>query len=102
MTWKIVFRPEVEQDVSEAAAWYESREPGLGRRFTSEIIDVWDSLPENPYQNSRRHTSKNIRWRYPEHFPYRVIYEILENDREVIILAVVHAARDEMYWSRRI
>jgi hypothetical protein len=46
MTWKIVFRPEVEQDVSEAAAWYESREPGLGRRFTSEIIDVWDSLPE--------------------------------------------------------
>ena len=31
MKWRVEFRPEVEQDVAEAAAWYEARQPGLGR-----------------------------------------------------------------------
>ena len=30
MNWRVEFRPEVEQDVAEAAAWYDARQPGLG------------------------------------------------------------------------
>ena len=29
MSWKVEFRPEVEDDVAEAAAWYEAREAAL-------------------------------------------------------------------------
>ena len=78
MNWRVVIRPEVEQDVAEAAAWYESRQPGLGVEFVEEVIRVWDALAENPLLNSRRHPRKNIRWRYPDRFPYRVIYEVDE------------------------
>jgi hypothetical protein len=35
---------------------------------------------------------KNIRWRYPEHFPNRVIYEVNERERIVRVAAVLHAA----------
>ena len=101
MTWRVVFPPEVEADMAEAAAWYESRQPGLGLRFADTVFEVWDSLSENPRLNARRHPSKDLRWRYAERFPYRVIYEIDEARREVVVLAVMHAARDERHWQQR-
>jgi toxin ParE1/3/4 len=51
--------------------------------------------------NSRRHPRKNIRWRYPERFPYRVIYEVIEADQMVIVAAVLHAARHDRHWQQR-
>lgn len=101
MTWRVVFRPEVEADVAEAAAWYESRQAGLGLRFAEEVFQIWDSLAVNPRLNARRHPTKDIRWRYPVRFPYRIIYEIDEARHEVLVLAVLHAARHERHWLRR-
>ncbi len=102
MNWRVEFRPEVEHDVAEAAAWYESRQPGLGTEFVEEIIQIWDALAENPLLNCRRHPAKNIRWRYPERFPYRVIYEVVETQHTVIVAAVLHAARHDHHWQKRL
>ena len=102
MNWRVEFAPEVERDVAEAAEWCEHRQPGLGARFVEEIIRVWDALADNPLLYCRRHPNKNIRWRYPEHFPYRVIYEVNEDARTVRVASVLHAARDDRYWKKRV
>ena len=102
MSWRVEFAPDVEPDVAVAAEWYESRQPGLGAQFVEEIIRVWDALAENPLLNCRRHPTKNIRWRYPDRFPYRVIYEVDESERIVRVAAVLHAARHDRHWQRRI
>lgn len=102
MSWRVVFRPEVETDVTEAAAWYETRQPELGIEFVAEVIRAWDALAENPLLNCRRHPTKNIRWRYPNRFPYRVIYEVNEPEQTVIVAAVLHAARHDREWQRRV
>jgi hypothetical protein len=52
-------------------------------------------LAENPLLNSRRHPRRNIRWRYPDRFPYRVIYEVSEADHLVVVAAVLQAARSD-------
>ena len=101
MTWRVVLRPEVEADVAEAAAWYEARQSGLGLRFADTVLEVCDSLAENPILNARRHPTKNLRWRYPTRFPYRVVYQIDEARREVVVLAVLHAARHDRHWQSR-
>ena len=88
--------------MAEAAAWYEARQAGLGREFVEEVIQVWRALGENPLLNCRRHPTQNIRWRYPERFPYRVIYEVLEAERMVVVAAVLHAARHDRHWQRRV
>lgn len=93
MTWTVVLQPRVEQEMLEAAAWYESKRPGLGDEFIEEVIRVWRSLAENPRLGARKHPTRNLRWRYPETYPYRVLYEINEEERLVIVLAVLHAAR---------
>jgi hypothetical protein len=40
MSWRVEFSPEVEEDVAEAAAWYEARQPGLGGAFVKELFVV--------------------------------------------------------------
>ena len=42
MSWRVVVRPEVERDMAEAAAWYDSQQAGLGGEFREEVIQVFD------------------------------------------------------------
>lgn len=102
MSWKLEFRPEVEVDVQEAAAWYERREQGLGSEFVEEIIRAWHEIAALPLIGSVRHGSLDIRWRYPARFPYRVVYRVNETERSLLVIAVLHAARDEKHWIRRV
>jgi len=100
--WQVVARPEVNNEVIEIAAWYDNRSEGLGDRFIEEFLSVLDGLVINPLLHCRRHPHKNIRWRYPKTFPYRIIYEVIESERSVVIAAVLHAARHDRVWKRRI
>ena len=102
MNWRVVVRPEVERDVSQAAAWDDSQQNGLGVEFREEVIQVLDALAVNPMLYSRRHPHKDIRWCYPERFPYRVIYEVRESEQVVVVAAVLHAAHHDHHWQRRV
>ena len=99
MLWRVSLRPEIENDMAEAIAWYEERQVGLGERFVDEVFSVWNSLASNPCLSARRHPSKDIRWQYPKSFPYRIIYAPARH--EVVIIAVMHAARHETEWKNR-
>jgi plasmid stabilization system protein ParE len=61
MTWEVVARPQAEDDIIEAASWYENQHPGLGDEFIEELIAVFDALAINPLLNCRQHPTKNIR-----------------------------------------
>jgi len=102
MSWQVVARPQAEDDILEAAEWYDTQRAGLGDEFIEEVLTVFGALEVNPLLHCRRHPTKNIRWRYPKRFPYRVIYEVIEEKQLVIIAAVVHAARHDRIWQRRV
>jgi hypothetical protein len=59
-------------------------------------------IGENPRLNSRRDPRRNIRWRATQRFPFRVIYEVFEVEATVVIYAVMHVARHERQWKRRL
>jgi toxin ParE1/3/4 len=102
MNWRVEIRPEAERDVAAAAASYNRQREGLGSEFVEEIIQVWDALAENPLLNSKKSPGKNVRWRFPERFPYRVVYEVDEAAGEVVVAAILHAAMDDRHWKQRI
>jgi len=86
----------------EIAAWYDDHGEGLGDRFVEEFLTVLDELTVNPLLHCRRHRRQNIRWRYPKGFPYRVIYEVVHEQKTVVVAAVLHAARHDRRWKRRV
>lgn len=102
MNWRLVVRPEAQGDIAEAAGWYEARQEALGTEFREAIIEVFDALVDNPFLNCRQHARRHIRWRYPRRFPYRVIYEVMEAEKLVVVAAVLHAARHDRHWKKRV
>ena len=48
MKWEVVARPQAEDDLLEAAEWYDAQRSGLGDKFTEQILGVFDALEENP------------------------------------------------------
>ncbi len=102
MSWLIVSRPEAEIDIASAAAWYEERQVGLGGDLVREVEATYIAISENPFLNSRKHPRKAVRWRVTRRFPYRVIYEVIEEERCLVVLAVLHAARHNRRWQKRL
>jgi plasmid stabilization system protein ParE len=73
----------------------------LGANFVAEAVSVWHRLATDPFTGSHRHREATIRWRYPERFPYRVIYQADEERHAVLVIAVLHAARHDRNWQGR-
>ena len=48
VTFDVRVRPEAEQDMTEAALWYEQQQRGLGQEFLDEALAVFTRLDEAP------------------------------------------------------
>jgi len=48
MTYEIRFREEAENDLAEAAAWYQRQQAGLGHEFLDEVFSLLQSIQERP------------------------------------------------------
>jgi plasmid stabilization system protein ParE len=101
VNWKVVVLPEFYSDLEEAGDWYEQKLQGLGARFADEVLDVWADLAVNPLLGCKKHPRTNIRWRYPEKFPYKVVYSVEEETKTVVVIALIHAARHERVLRKR-
>ena len=92
------FLPLAEEEMNEAARFYEERSPGLGRDFLDEVERTIESIAVHP--QSGRKISENIRRRILGRFPFGILYT-LEPDR-IVIVAVMHLHRQPGYWKARL
>ena len=67
----VEFLQEAELELTEAALWYEDRDPGLGRRLRDEVAHVISRIAEDP-----------MLWR-------------------IVVVAVGHGHRKPDYWKSR-
>ena len=93
----IRLRPEAEQDLADAAAWYETQVSGLGHRFLDEMLATFASVSETPmiYPVVHRSTRRALMHR----FPFGVYYRVEQT--EVVVLAVMHGSRNPHRWKTR-
>ncbi len=100
MSYRLVVRPEVEADLLEAERLYEERQEGLGQRFLRAARETMARLTRNPFLYRVRHRRKQVRWAYPRRFPYRIIFRVIGDT--VVIYAVIHGARQDREWRKRV
>lgn len=100
MSYRVVVRPEVEADLSEAETWYEQQEPGLGRKFVGAAREMIDSLSASPLIHQVRSRRRQVRWAHLRAFPYRIVFRV--SGEIVVIYAIIHSARHERNWKTRL
>ena len=74
MTLEVRLRPEAEEDLADAAAWYEEQRQGLGHEFLDEVLTMLTSIAETPlmYPNVHRNTRRVVIHRFPFGVYFRV------------------------------
>lgn len=97
MSIGVRLRREAEQDIEDAARWYEERSAGLGERFLDEVSGGFDAIADHPAAYPVVH--RNVRRALIRTFPFGIYYRVEEGF--VLIVAVMHASRSPRRWKER-
>ncbi len=97
MTLEVRLRPEAEQDLSDAAAWYEEQRQGLGHEFLDEVQTMLLSIAETPlmYPDIYRNTRRAVIHR----FPFSVFFRL--DNSTIVVVAIMHGSRNPHRWKSR-
>jgi toxin ParE1/3/4 len=94
---RLLIEPEAEADIAEAFAWYEAQRPGLGTEFKATLVELLDTIEDDPerFPIIRSRTRRALLRR----FPFGVFYVL---DADVIaVIACLHCRRDPRRWRLR-
>jgi len=93
----VVTHPEVDQELEEAALYYERKCPGLGDDFLDEFESTLRRILATPERWSRiRGENRKLNLR---RFPYAVVYSM--KGESIFVKAVMHLHRRPFYWQGR-
>jgi len=98
MVAELVLSEEAEQDIAEAAAWYERQRQGLGEDFMTRVDACFNALCRTPEMHQL--VKRNFRRGLVRRFPYAVFYEY--TDEKVIVYGVLHTSQDPKKWRERL
>lgn len=90
-------RPEAQEDIREAARWYEDPEPGLGLRFLREIRTSLQHINDNPFRFPI--IEDDVRRALLHKFPYSIYF--VNGSEAIAIIAVLHQHRGPGEWKSR-
>lgn len=89
--WHLSYRPEIEDDVCDAATWYDAKRPGLGDEFIAEYVAAIKRIQDNPLLFA---IAKNgLRPCRIKRFSYIMHFKVDSNG--ILIVALMGGGRDE-------
>ena len=97
---KVKLEREAEQEMLDAAAYYNENQSGLGAVFLDKVDAALDEIAAHPARFAFYHGSKTVRSIRLTRFPYRLLFII--EARRVVVVAVAHLHRHPDYWKKRL
>ena len=94
MNYKLILRQDAEKDLAQAYKWYNENVPGLGSDFLAVVERALESIHDNPLRFPVIY--RNVRRALVKRFPFGIFF-VTEEER-VVVLAVMHTARDPAKW----
>lgn len=96
---KAIILPLAKQDIREAALWYNSKQKGLGKRFTARVRQKIKFIRQNPQVVAIRYD--DVRTALLNVFPFMVHYTIEDDKKLVVVSAVFHTSLNPEKWKER-
>ena len=97
MNYFIRISNEVYEEIEKVSYEYEVARTGYGELFEDRLFEMLRALEKNPF-HGRKEIIEGIEFRvvpFPHRkprFPYLIIYEILEKQKQVDIIQIVHSS----------
>lgn len=92
------FLSAAEDEMSEAALFYDEASAGLGNDFLSDVQQAIDKLRE--YPKAGRPIATHLRGMLLNRFPFSIIYS--EETDTILIVSIAHHRRRPGYWQSRL
>lgn len=92
------FLSPAEEEMIEAAVFYESRTGGLGNDFLDDVQQAVDRLSYYPHSGDQ--IDSGLRRTLLHRFPFSLIYALEQTG--IVIVAVAHHGRAPGYWRSRV
>lgn len=95
---RVTFHSDADAELTEAARYYESRQPGLGADLLAEVERALDQILTNPevFKKIGNRVRRKVLWR----FPYNLIFAVYPES--IRIVAFAHKKRRPFYWRKRL
>ena len=97
--YKAILLPLAKEDIKESATWYNSKQNGLGKRFTKEVRSKVLFICENPNAFAVRYDDTYCA--VLDVFPFMIHYTINEPSKSIIVAAVFHTSINPDKWNDR-
>ena|SRR5437773_7803390 len=97
MSRRFSFHPMAEEELNEAAAYYEAESNGLGSAFLKEVENAVQHVLN--YPESCPLVNRLVRNKLVRRFPYSVMYSV--TPKGIRILAIANQKRRPFYWRGR-
>ena len=99
MKFKAVYIPLAKQDLRKAVNYYKDISPKLAKDFIFRITESKNFITHNPFGNDVMFGE--IRMHNIRQFPYHIHYIILEEKKQILILAIEFSKRNNLDFSHR-
>lgn len=100
---KVQLHPDAEEELIQAAGWYEDRRPGLGAELLAEVDAGITILSKSPLMwglwPGAPEFRPPVRRALLRRYPFAIAYQASAD--HVVILAIAHTSRRPFYWSAR-
>ena len=97
---QIIIRSYAEDDITNAAIWYNQQQRSLGDEFLTAIEKAINRAAINPFAYQRLRRRPDVRRVLTKPFPYRIFF-ILES-KAILVIRVLHNARDDREWKKSV
>ena len=98
MSFVLVNTPTVRGDIIEAVEYYKNISPNLAKAFVFRIKEVKQYIQNNPFAFEEKY--KSVRTVLLKQFPYHIHYLIEAEYNRIVILAVVHAYKKPLEYTK--
>ena len=94
---KLIFHPDVNNEIKASYEWYQNQVEGLGDDFLAELESAYEAIEELP--NTWPNFSTNCRRYLLSRFPFSVIYR--PSNSSIYVVSVMHNSKKPGYWKSR-
>jgi plasmid stabilization system protein ParE len=97
--YSFINRPAVKKDLMNAVEYYNKISPKLAKEFLFRIREAKTYINNSPLGFQIKY--KEVRTLLLKQFPYHIHYLIDHTKKQIIILAVIHAYKNPIDYSKR-